>query len=1245
MRSWLAAATLLQVLIAAPVHAAPALGPPLPGPLPWRSLQADATPRPTLRLDADEAPARPLLLAGGRRRLPPVVDQHPAGLAEGDFGQCVSEAERRAAAPAERFKAFRRNAVPIPPLLYLSQDRTFVEALFLYWSSTNVEERTKLRLLLPVFVWSCTPKNRTLVTPLFAHRVDAEGRAGFVGPYYYRRDRHAQSDVLFPLFSRVVDRDQSTITALNFFHHRNRRGAHGGVIPLAFWGSTRDGGQYAVVPPLVFHSSDPTQSTTVVPPFYFRRHRGTPDFDVGLVPLYFGARHGTSYSDLVPPALFARWGDRRTTNVWWLTSYFHRQGRNWSFNFIPLYFGGRTDDDYHHVVAPPLFAHWGNTRRARTLVLNLYVHVDKRSPNWFFFFIPAAFGFRSGSTVAFLSPTVSHVSTRHSTTTIVLPFYLYRDRRTVHTALMPLFFHGHRRDGSSYTHVPPLFFDVRDQRGATTVALNTYFSRRYLADGSVDRRRWSAGVIPLWFQGRSEDRRYLHLPPLLFFDVEDESSGERATIFPLGYRIHRRGRTSFGLVPFFFSSTTASERFWAAPLLLSGHSSDDEGSTTVVGPFFQRRTPTSVHRGFVPLFFQGHTATYRYTVVPILPFWLQRAPDRTLVVVGPVFHSRTATAHDTGVVPLFFFGRAGSRHYTAIPPFLLFDWGDAAAGTRTTLFPVGYHHRHPGGWDLAFVPLVFASAHGPVHRTSILPLLTFHWGDGQTERTIAGGLAFSFRAPGSSHHGLFPLYFSGERDATHPDGPSSYRLIAPPLYIHRRDAHSETTLFAQTWAHYGRDGSWHGGSLPFYVGGRIPASGAYYDVVLPPLFVRFGGGNGRYAFLLAGPVYYGRIKEKREFGALWLYAGGRNLGDGSHRYDYVLPPLFMRWEDRHERKLIVGPFYDRVTATSRDTHLLPFYMGGYDRTRGSYYDYVFPFFARWGERDRHRAVLLNGYFMRDAASWDFGLAPLLYFGANRAGGVYTYLFPLFWHRRTRDRSTTVVLPAFYSGGRDGYDLGLAPIFFHGSRTDGRHYAHVPPVFWHWGAKDEEATVVFPLGFGWRERDRYARAVTPLFYQWGDRRVGRSLLFPLAYLEREGASSLFLSPLVVAHVDAVLGKQRLVVFPLFWRFASRDSQVNVAFPFWWDFHQRRAPSRLTILFPLGFRYDRRDETMTMFLNVAYTRGKGRFAGAWSFYFVPLLEMASFNPQHFKWQVLMGLLGRERQGKLARWRVFYFWTDPS
>ncbi|MBI5481663.1 MAG: hypothetical protein HY906_22595 [Deltaproteobacteria bacterium] len=358
-----------------------------------------------------------------------------------------------------------------------------------------------------------------------------------------------------------------------------------------------------------------------------------------------------------------------------------------------------------------------------------------------------------------------------------------------------------------------------------------------------------------------------------------------------------------------------------------------------------------------------------------------------------------------------------------------------------------------------------------------------------------------------------------------------------------------------------------------------------------PLFARWGERDRHRTMVLSG--YYARDAAAYDLGLAPLFFHGRHT-DGSH-YTH-LAPLIWHWGDRNEERTLA----------------LPLYFGGRDRRRGAYHDVVMPLFARWGERDRHRTMVLSGYYARDATGYDVGLAPLFFHGRRSDGSQYTHLAPLFWH---------------------------------GRRADGSHYTHLAPLVWHWGSRNEEGTVVVPFYVGFRSDDRYRRAVTPLFYQWGDRRVRKSLLFPIAYLAREGASSLFLSPLVVAHFDAVEQTQRMVVFPLYWRFATRDSSVNVGFPLWWDFRYRRRGSRLSILFPLGFRYDRRDETTTMFLNVVYTRGKEGFPDAWSFHLFPLFDLASYNRDHFKWQVLMGMVGRERQGRQARWRIVYVWTDPS
>jgi hypothetical protein len=215
------------------------------------------------------------------------------------------------------------------------------------------------------------------------------------------------------------------------------------------------------------------------------------------------------------------------------------------------------------------------------------------------------------------------------------------------------------------------------------------------------------------------------------------------------------------------------------------------------------------------------------------------------------------------------------------------------------------------------------------------------------------------------------------------------------------------------------------------------------------------------------------------------------------------------------------------------------------------------------------------------------------------------------HWRSRTAQTTVLLPGWLATRADGWDAGLLPLFVAGAdRRAGSSYLAVLP---------------------------------PLFFRWGDARRQRTLLLPLVYDERGPEGSLFLSPLVVSSVDRAAGLRRLVVFPLLWRFTGPDSATTVGFPLYWDFQARR--SRVTVLLPFGFHRQAADEATTMILNVLVTRGQGAFAAAWSVHVFPLLELARYHPGHFKWQILLGLLGHERDGARRRFRFVYFWTDPS
>jgi hypothetical protein len=999
-----------------------------------------------------------LLFAASPARAEPVpkeVDIEIVQAPSRELGPCVSEDERRAAQPGERWKAFRRSAVPLPPLLYLSQDRTFAEALLLYWKSTDVEAGTKLHLLVPLVLKSCTPRSRTLVTPLFGQRVDAVGRAGFVGPYFFRRDSQAQSDVLFPLFARLVEPGRRTVAVLNVYSRTTPEGSSGGVVPLVFWGRSRDGSHHTLLPPLVYDWGDRESRTTVAASFYLRTHRSG-GFDAGLVPLYFGARHADRYADVVPPLLFARWGDRSERRLWWLTSYFGRDPGGWRFGFLPFYLGGETHGRSHHVVPPLLFGTWAN----------------------------AGAGTR---TVWWLTG-------------------------------------GFHRDPGG----------------------------------------WSAALAPVFFAGRRGPRHHTAILPPLF--------------------VH-----------------------WAG---------DTHERTLMLNAAYERERATGSY-GFTwfPLLWIGRSGARSHFVSPLFARWTDG--ERSTTVVPPAYYHRNATGRHFGLVPLYFQGGGGARRYVYVPPLFTFDWSDEARGERTTVVPLAYRHRVPGGWDLGVIPFYFGRRRGSQHLAIVPPALAVHWGDGRAEKTLALGVGYYFRSPDARHAGLFPLWMGGSYGLRQPGGPARYDLVLPPLFIRHRHERATTTWVLQSFVHFPRDGGWHAGSIPFYVGGRTER-GEFYDLVLPPLVARFG--DDTVSFLFAGPVYRFRRDVRRYFGVLPLYYGGRALAiDQRRAYDHVLPPLFMYWRGPDDSNLVCGPFY-RMTEPRRARYgLFPFYYGGrrqFEHT-ATYYDHVLPpLFMRWGSSEEHNLVVGPFYRLTGPRSSRFGLFPI-YLGGREKSAARTSSYdhvlpPLFMRWGDGSRRTTAVLSAFYHRGPGGYDVGLFPIFFHGARArEGTSYTHVPPLLWHVGAPRSSTTLLLPLFLHSRNGDRH----------------------------------LFVSPLVIEHRDPAAHARSLVVFPLLWHFAGPDGTVNVGFPLWWDFHQARRGTRTSVLFPFGFRRVTRDETTVMVLNTLVTRGKGRFAAAWSFHFVPLVDLARYNPRHFKWQLLLGLLGHESEGPLGRWRIFYVWTEPS
>ena len=170
---------------------------------------------------------------------------------------------------------FPKTAISFPPIVYANANRTFWEIMLLYWSKTDPEAGSRLRLIAPFYLNDCTPTARTTLTPLFGYKRDADGIAGFAANYYFRRDANRRSDVLFPLFWNLTARrpDGSVESA-----------------SLA-------------LPPLVFHSETADHATTVAPLFYLRTATHIKDWNAAFFPLLFIGQSQTRAYAYLPPLL------------------------------------------------------------------------------------------------------------------------------------------------------------------------------------------------------------------------------------------------------------------------------------------------------------------------------------------------------------------------------------------------------------------------------------------------------------------------------------------------------------------------------------------------------------------------------------------------------------------------------------------------------------------------------------------------------------------------------------------------------------------------------------------------------------------------------------------------------------------------------------------------------------------------------------------------------------------------------
>ena len=66
---------------------------------------------------------------------------------------------------------------------------------------------------------------------------------------------------------------------------------------------------------------------------------------------------------------------------------------------------------------------------------------------------------------------------------------------------------------------------------------------------------------------------------------------------------------------------------------------------------------------------------------------------------------------------------------------------------------------------------------------------------------------------------------------------------------------------------------------------------------------------------------------------------------------------------------------------------------------------------------------------------------------------------------------------------------------------------------------------------------------------------------------------------------------------------------------------------------------------LFLNIMYSYGQTALGKSWSFHLFPLVDLVSYHPKHFLWQIFAGLVGRETQGDSHAWKLGWTLLTPT
>jgi hypothetical protein len=408
------------------------------------------------------------------------------------------------------------------------------------------------------------------------------------------------------------------------FYYRSRTAdvSGGGIFPLLlFWGRAPDS-SYQVQVPFFWRVQDGDRTTTVAPPFLWRRTSpgqrltiaGIPPLwayvgrdgdavSAGLFPLVFVRKGEPSHQVVFP--LFWRFADRASTSTTVVPLFHHTSGADRSATaLLPLLtFWGRQGESAYAVQFPffwrftkrdetsttlfPLFHHQRD--KAGSALFTLLAGAQRSGDNRFWYIGPLLHGEgpqrdftaivplgwtthdrAAGTQSRFFLPLLHYASRSptESLSTTLLLYWHHADQEASQRLLLPLFYQFDRPGVASTTILLPFYARHRNEVDDTTTTLLPLFYRR------VNRQDTTTVGFPLYWSFQSPERGTSMLLP---FYVHLRRPAWRATyVFPTVY--YRTGQgpaagtSELHVFPFWEHATRRpGDTFWQALLGVLGY--------------------------------------------------------------------------------------------------------------------------------------------------------------------------------------------------------------------------------------------------------------------------------------------------------------------------------------------------------------------------------------------------------------------------------------------------------------------------------------------------------------------------------------------------------------------------------------------------------------------------------------------------------------------------------------------------